>query len=231
MAARYLQSKDDSRKEQTGLTHVVVMGTGEPFENYEEVIRFCDMVSDEKALKLHPDAEGRILKAIAPRHITVSTCGIIPKIAAFAETKKRYNLAISLHAPDDEIRSRLMPINRKYGIVELIRAAGDYSRKTGRRVTLEYILLDGINDSPDCAEKLALLLKDNKTGFYVNLIPYNSVREFGFRGTEKTKALQFYDILMKNGIRATLRKERGTDIAAACGQLRAARQGQGERNG
>lgn len=198
------------------ITHVVIMGTGEPFDNYDEVIRFCDIVTSEKDLK---KLESPLAAApIAPRHITVSTCGLVPEILKFTETAKRYNLAISLHASNNEIRNRIMPINRKHPIEELIKAVDSYCSKTKRRVTFEYILLDGINDSDENAFELAGLLKT--TNAYVNLIPYNNVAEFSMHGSSKERALQFYDILMKNGIKVTLRKERGSDILAACGQLK-----------
>ncbi len=204
------------------VSHIVIMGTGEPFDNYAEVVRFCDLVSDADTLKNDP------FPAIAPRHITVSTCGIVPKIHEFAQTKKRYNLAITLHAPNNELRNRLMPVNKKYPLEELIPAAAEYCRKTKRRITFEYLLLDGINDSETHACELADLLKSMSSAasdyFYVNLIPYNAVSEFGFKGASKEQALLFYDVLMKNGIKATLRKERGADITAACGQLRLQRE-------
>ncbi len=223
MLGQVLATKED-------VSHIVVMGTGEPFDNYEEVIRFCNTISDPKLLSAHfqklnsreadtlKNAPGYTFSAVAPRHITVSTCGIVPKIYEFTETEKRFNLAISLHAPNNELRNQLMPVNKKYPLDELIPAAAEYCRKTKRRITFEYILLEGVNDSEEHAEELASLL--NNDSFYVNLIPYNNVNEFGFRGSEKEKALRFYDILMKNGLKATLRKEHGSDIAAACGQLR-----------
>ena len=207
-------SKDLS--EESLITHVVVMGTGEPFDNYAEVLQFCNLVSDPKTM-------GETL-AVAPRHITVSTSGIIPKILEFASTEKRFNLAVSLHAPTNDLRNRMMPVNRKYPVDELVKSALRYSKQTKRRVAFEYLLLDGINDSKKDALALADLLSfeglDSSDYFYVNLIPYNPVREFGLRGSEKETALKFYDVLMKQGIKATLRKEHGQDIAAACGQLR-----------
>ena len=225
-----VEKSENSDPAASKVTHIVVMGTGEPFDNYYEVLHFCDLVSDERkliayirkadALKNVPGkAVNASFKAIAPRHITVSTCGLVPKILEFAQTEKRYNLAISLHAPNNELRNQLMPVNKKYPLEELIPAAGDYCKKTKRRITFEYLLLDGINDSIECAAELSSLLTDPEH-FYVNLIPYNNVSEFGFRGSSKETALQFYDFLMKNGIKATLRKERGADITAACGQLR-----------
>jgi len=228
------------------VSHIVVMGTGEPFDNYDELLRFCDLVSDEgKLAAMIREADtlknvplrnkNTVFPAIAPRHITVSSCGLVPKILDFVKTDKRYNLAISLHAPNNKLRNRLMPVNRKYPLEELIPAAAEYCKKTRRRITFEYLLLDGVNDSSEHAKELAALLhqpflndepssgKDAENAaeyFYVNLIPYNVVSEFGFKGSSKEQALRFYDILMKNGIKATLRKERGADITAACGQLR-----------
>ena len=229
-----------ANKEGQQVSHIVVMGTGEPFDNYEELLRFCDLVSDERKLSAairEADALKNVpFSAIAPRHITVSTCGIVPKILEFAQTEKRYNLAISLHAPNNELRNRLMPVNKKYPLEELIPAAAEYCKMTKRRITFEYLLLDGINDSEKHACELADLLSSMNTDasgeklskvsdyFYVNLIPYNAVSEFGFNGASKEQALLFYDVLMKNWIKATLRKERGADITAACGQLRLQRE-------
>ena len=218
-----------------GISHIVVMGTGEPFDNYEEAVRFCDLISDERKLRALSEAALPVpLKAVAPRHITVSTCGLVPKILDFTQTEKRFNLAVSLHAPNNTLRDRLMPVNKKYPLEELIPAAAEYCRVTRRRITFEYLLLEGVNDSEDDARELAELLQspfrsgengdapraESADSFYVNLIPYNSVREFGFRGSDKETALRFYDVLMKHGVKATLRKERGADITAACGQLR-----------
>lgn len=210
LSAEEMKAQVSEAAKEDAITHVVVMGTGEPFDNFEEVTGFCDMISEGDKNAVY----------VAPRHITVSTCGIVPKIYEFAKTEKRYNLAISLHAPNNEIRDKLMPVNKKYPLEILMEAADDYTRTTGRRVSFEYILLEGVNDSNECAKELAALLSKNREYFYVNIIPYNGVSEFKFKGAEKEKALCFYDILMKNGIKATLRKERGTDIDAACGQLR-----------
>lgn len=201
----------------TQITHVVLMGTGEPFDNFEESVRFCDIISSEKLLRAAlPDCG---LSPVAPRHITVSTCGLVPRIYDFLNTKNRYNLAISLHAPNDALRNSLMPVNKKYPLKELMAAVSAYCAETKRRVTFEYILLDGVNDSDECALELSELLKGIDA--YVNLIPFNAVNEFAFKGASHEKALHFYDILMQNKIRTTLRKERGSDISAACGQLRA----------
>ncbi len=221
MLLQVLEAKKESA---SPVTHVVLMGTGEPFDNYDESVRFCDIISSEKLLagamaKLKAGYAQNLFAPVAPRHITVSTCGLVPGILNFIRTNNRYNLAISLHAPNDELRNRLMPVNRKYPLKELVAAVSEYTVSTRRRATFEYILLDGINDNDECAEELASLLKGLDA--YVNLIPFNPVKEFPFHGTGKAKALHFYDILMQNNIRATLRKERGSDIAAACGQLRA----------
>ncbi len=188
------------------ITHVVVMGTGEPFDNYDNVIRFIRTINVDKGL------------AIGQRHITVSTCGIVPMIYRYAHEPIRSNLAISLHAPNDELRNRLMPINRAYPLTKLIPACEYYFARTSRRLTFEYILLKDVNDSLEMADELAKLL--GGLNCYVNLIRYNPVSEFAFRQTDHEHASRFLDRLIKSGIVATLRKEQGADIAAACGQLR-----------
>lgn len=190
----------------TKVTHIVVMGTGEPFDNYDNVIRFIRIVNEAKGL------------AIGQRHITVSTCGVVPKILAYAEEPVRSNLAISLHAPNDELRTRLMPINKRYPLKDIIEACKTYFEKTSRRITFEYLLLSGVNDAPALADELSDLIRGLNA--YVNLIPYNHVSEFAFERTDMNRAMQFYDRLIKRGINATLRKEQGSDIDAACGQLR-----------
>jgi 23S rRNA (adenine2503-C2)-methyltransferase len=189
------------------VSHVVVMGIGEPFDNYEETIRFIDIINDPFGLE------------IGARHITVSTSGIIPRIYDFARETKQVNLAISLHAPSNTLRSSLMPINKKYPIEKLIKALKHYIKMTNRRVTFEYILLDGVNDSLDDAQELVKLISGMNV--YVNLIRYNPVSEFSYKGTSEKKAKAFHHYLMSNGITATLRREKGGDIDAACGQLRA----------
>ncbi|MFA5006060.1 MAG: 23S rRNA (adenine(2503)-C(2))-methyltransferase RlmN [Candidatus Izemoplasmatales bacterium] len=188
------------------VTHVVVMGTGEPFDNYDNVVEFIRIVNHPKGL------------AIGQRHITVSTCGIVPKILEYAEEPIRSNLAISLHAPNDELRSRIMKINRAYPLKDVIAACAAYFEKTGRRVTFEYILLSGVNDAVEQADELSDLIRGLNA--YVNLIPYNHVREFRYARTDMERAMRFYDRLAKRGINAVLRKEQGGDIDAACGQLR-----------
>ena len=187
------------------------MGTGEPFDNYEEVLRFCKIVNSDLGL------------AIGARHITISTCGIVPMIERFADEHYQYNLAISLHAPNDELRNQLMPINKAYPINTLISALKRYSVDNHRRLTIEYILLKDVNDKDIHAKELANLLQGMNA--YVNLIPYNEVDEHGFKATDEKGALHFYDLLMKHGVKATLRSKHGDDINAACGQLRARHEG------
>ncbi len=189
------------------LSHVVIMGTGEPFDNYDEVMRFCRTINHDKGL------------AIGARHITISTCGIVPKIRQFADEKVQYNLAVSLHAPNDSLRNELMPVNQAYPIKELLSALRYYTIKNNRRLTFEYILLKGVNDSEMHAKELANLLRGYNA--YVNLIPYNPVDEHGYQTSEDFITLRFYDTLMKNKIKCTLRTKHGDDIDAACGQLRA----------
>ncbi len=201
----YVQQELDKIGER--VSHVVVMGTGEPFDNYENVMNFLSVINTDVGL------------AIGARHITISTCGIVPKIIEFSQSHYQYNLAISLHAPNDELRSKLMPINKAYPIKELMRGLHIYMSENNRRLTFEYILLKGVNDSQLCAKQLANLLRG--TNSYVNLIPYNSVDEHGYQGVNFDAAMKFYDTIVKGGVRATIRKEHGGDIDAACGQLRA----------
>ena len=189
------------------VTHVVVMGTGEPFDNYENVMDFIRILNHPHGL------------AIGARHITVSTCGIVPKIYDYAKEGLQINLAISLHAPSDEIRKKIMPISFKYPMNELMEAVKYYEKNAGRRVTFEYILLNGINDSKEDAKKLAKLIKG--TLAYVNLIPYNSVDENKYKRSDDKSVRDYMDTLIKCGVNATIRREFGSDIDAACGQLRA----------
>lgn len=200
----YIQQELDAKEER--VSHIVVMGTGEPFDNYDNVMNFLATVNHDRGL------------AIGARHITISTCGIVPRIDAFAQEHTQYNLAISLHAPNDELRSRLMPINRAYPLSELMAALDRYGAENNRRLTLEYILLRGVNDQPVHARQLAALI--GRRNAYVNLIPYNAVDEKGFQGVDHAAAMVFYDQLMKLGVHCTIRKEHGSDIDAACGQLR-----------
>lgn len=188
------------------ISHVVVMGIGEPFDNYDNLIQFFKIINHPKGL------------AIGARHITVSTCGIIPKILEFSELELQINLAISLHAPTNELRNQLMPINKVYPLEQLIPALQTYIKKTNRRVTFEYILLDELNDSDFCAEELAKLLRG--LNCYVNLIPYNTTNNLKFKRSNTVQIMRFYDILKKNRINVTIRREFGSKISAACGQLR-----------
>ena len=189
------------------ITHIVVMGIGEPFDNYDNVMDFIKIVTSNKGIDL------------GIRHITVSTCGVIPGIEKFTNDLKGVNLAISLHAPNDTIRNKIMPISKVYKLPDLMQAIKNYIKVTNRRVTFEYIMLDGINDSLDCAKELSNLLKG--INCYVNLIPYNETENIEFVRSKKVQILAFYDILKKNGIEVTIRREFGGNVDAACGQLRA----------
>ena len=188
------------------ITHVVIMGIGEPFDNYDNFKRFVEIVNYQKGIN------------IGSRHITVSTCGIIPKIREFSEFPYQVNLAISLHAPNNEIRDMLMPINKVYPIQDLIKEIRNYIKVTNRRVTFEYILLSGINDSSECANELCDLVKG--LNCYINLIPYNETNNSGYKRSKKDTISNFYDIIKKRKINVTIRREFGSNISAACGQLR-----------
>jgi 23S rRNA (adenine2503-C2)-methyltransferase len=188
------------------VSHIVVMGIGEPFDNYDETLKFIGIINNPYGLE------------IGARHITVSTSGIVPKIYDFAEEEKQVNLAISLHAPNNSIRDKLMKINKVYSIYDVIRASRYYVEKTNRRITFEYILLSGVNDEVEHADELSDLLRG--LNCYVNLIRYNTVAEFDYEGSSEERANKFHARLLKRGINATLRREKGGDIDAACGQLR-----------
>lgn len=189
------------------VSHIVVMGTGEPFDNYDNVMDFIRIVNHPKAL------------AIGARHISVSTCGLVPGIMKYAHEGLQTNLAISLHAPNDEIRNKLMPVSRAYPMDKLMEAVKYYEQTAGRRVTFEYIMLEGINDTLECAKELVDLVKG--TLAYVNLIPYNPVDEHDFKRSNDKNVHKFFSYLMQHGVNTTVRKEFGNDIDAACGQLRA----------
>jgi 23S rRNA (adenine2503-C2)-methyltransferase len=189
------------------ISHVVLMGIGEPFDNYDNVIKFIKIINDPKGL------------AIGARHITISTCGIVPKIDELSKLAIQVNLAISLHASNDELRSKLMSINKVYNIESVIKSIKNYIDKTNRRVTFEYVMLKDINDSKENATELSSLLYG--INCYVNLIPYNETENIGFNRSENDKILEFYDILKKNRINVTIRREFGGILSAACGQLRA----------
>lgn len=188
------------------VSHVVVMGTGEPFDNYDNVLTFVHTCNEQKGL------------SIGARHITVSTCGLVDGIRKYADEGIQINLAISLHAPTDEIRKKIMPIANRYDLKQLMDAVHYYEDKGGRRVTFEYILLKGINDSKEDADALSDLIRG--TLAYVNLIPYNPVKEKPFERSSERTIKAFAEELMRRGINCTIRKEFGTDIDAACGQLR-----------
>lgn len=185
---------------------VVVMGIGEPMDNFDNIVKFISIINDAHGL------------AIGARHITVSTCGLVPKIYEFSNLNLQVNLAISLHAPTDEIRNSIMPVNKVYSIEVLIEAIRDYIAKTNRRVTIEYVMLNMVNDKVSDAETLAKLLKGMNV--YVNLIPYNETQNIGFKKSSKDRIDNFYNTLVKNKINVTIRREFGGSIKAACGQLR-----------
>ena len=188
------------------ISHVVVMGIGEPFDNYDNLVRFLKIINHPKGM------------AIGARHITVSTCGIVPKIKEFSNLGLQFNLAISLHAPNNEIRDMIMPINKAYPLDKLIPVLEEYYNNTNRRITFEYVLLEGINDSETCALELSKLVRN--LNCYINLIPYNETNNLNFKRSSTIQIMKFYDILKKNKINVTIRKEFGRKISAACGQLR-----------
>ncbi len=204
MVRQILMVEEDSK---IRISHVVLMGIGEPFDNYDNVISFIDIINTPKGID------------IGSRHITLSTSGIVPKIEKFMNYDKQVNLAISLHAPNDKIRSSIMEINKAYPLSKLMPAIKKYINKTNRRVTFEYIMLKGINDSIDNALELCELLKGMNC--YVNLIPYNETSHIEYKKSSKDTIMKFYDTLKKNGINVTVRREFGSKVNAACGQLRA----------
>lgn len=188
------------------INHVVIMGTGEPFDNYEEVGKFIRIINSKEGFDL------------GMRNITVSTCGIVPMIHRFAEDFPQVNLAISLHSGEDKLRSDIMPINKKYGIDELIQGCKDYIAKTNRRVTFEYTLIKDVNDDEKSANMLAQKLKG--LNCHVNLISLNSVDEVNLRGASSLQVFDFQKLLLNKGINTTIRRKLGMDIDGACGQLR-----------
>lgn len=196
----------DLDRDAARVSHMVVMGIGEPFDNYDHVLNAIKIINHDLGL------------AIGSRHMTISTCGIPSKIRQFAKETLQVNLAVSLHAPNDALRSSLMPINRAYPLAELMQAMREYYASSNRKVTYEYILLKDVNDSVQHAKALALLIKGQHA--YVNLIPYNKVAEQPFEQVSPQQAHRFFETLRKLGVTATLRMEHGADIDAACGQLR-----------
>ena len=189
------------------ISSVVVMGIGEPFDNYDNIMDFIRIINSPFGIQ------------IGARHITVSTSGIVPKIYEYANEDIQTNLAISLHAPNDELRNKIMKVNKAYNISELIQAINDYIEKTNRRVTIEYVMLNMVNDDSKCANELADLLQGMNV--YVNLIPYNETSHIEYKKTPNDRVMKFYDTLKRRGINVTVRREFGGNIDAACGQLRA----------
>ncbi len=200
-----IQKRLDEINERLG--NIVVMGTGEPFDNYDNVMKALSIINDPYGL------------AIGARHISISTCGLVPGINRFALEQVQYNLAISLHAPNDELRNQLMPINNAYPLDELFKALKNYASSNNRRLTFEYLLIQDLNDQEIHAKQIKELLKDLNA--YINLIPYNKVSELDYESSNEENSLRFYDLLKKNGVAVTLRQKKGDDIDAACGQLRA----------
>lgn len=203
-----VQQHLDKQGKDERVSHIVVMGIGEPFDNYDNLMDFLHVVNDQKGL------------SIGARHITVSTSGIAPKMYDFADEGIQVNLALSIHAPNNELRSQIMKINKAYPLEDLMPAIDYYLEKTNRRITFEYILLKDVNDHKEEAEQLARLLKNKRHLSYVNLIPYNPVADHPYERSEKEAILTFYETLMDRGIKCGVRTEHGTDIDAACGQLR-----------
>ncbi len=188
------------------ISNVVLMGMGEPFDNYDNVIRFLKLVSSEDSLN------------IGMRHITISTCGIVPRMRDFGDLKLQCGLSVSLHAPNDKLRSRTMPVNRRYPIADVIAASRYYVEKTNRRITFEYAMIDGENDSDALARELAALLKGMLC--HVNLIPVNNVTGAGYKKSSIKRQQAFVNILSDAGVNATVRRTLGSDIEASCGQLK-----------
>lgn len=207
IVAQVMTVQRDLDQHNERVSHIVIMGIGEPFDNYDNFLSFVKIVNDPKGL------------AIGSRHITVSTSGIVPKIRQFADEELQVNLAISLHSANDTTRSSIMKINNVYPLEQLKEAIDYYIDKTNRRITFEYLLLKGVNDSDQAAQELAEFARNKLV--YVNLIPYNAVAESNYEQSTKEQVLRFYDLLKKKNINVTIRREHGSDITAACGQLRA----------
>lgn len=188
------------------ISNIVLMGMGEPLDNFDNVVRFIHLVSSEKGLN------------IGKRHITLSTSGVVPKIYKLADLEMQITLSVSLHAPNDLMRSATMPINDAYNILSLMEAVRYYIDKTHRRVSFEYAMIDGVNDSDSCAKELGKLIKGMLA--HVNLIPVNSVKGSDYRKSNKERLISFTNILNSYGISATVRRTLGSDIDASCGQLK-----------
>ena len=203
-----VQKHLDERGDGERVSHIVVMGIGEPFDNYNNLLDFIHVVNHGDGL------------AIGARHITVSTSGLAHKIYDFADTELQVNLAISLHAPNNDLRTQIMKINRAFPIEKLMKSVDYYLSKMNRRITFEYIMLRDVNDHEREAKELAKLLKNKRHLSYVNLIPYNSVDESGYQRSRSEDIQAFHETLKRNGIQSGVRWENGADIDAACGQLR-----------
>ena len=197
-----MAGKDSGQK----ISSIVLMGIGEPLDNFDNVMDFLEILSSPQGLNL------------SLRHVSLSTCGLVDGIYRLMEKKLQLTLSISLHAPNDEIRSQTMPVNHKYPMDELLRACREYFKQTGRRISFEYALIEGVNDTPECAQQLCQKLKG--MGAHVNLIPVNPVKERDYRRSSRDRIRRFQQILERNHITATVRRELGSDINAACGQLR-----------
>ena len=186
--------------------NIVIMGSGEPMDNFQNVVQFLKLINSDKGLH------------ISARNITVSTCGLVDKIRELADLQLQITLAISLHAPNDELRKTMMPIANKYSIEQIMEACRYYLKQTGRRISFEYSLVKGVNDTQECAEQLSGLL--HGMNCHVNLIPVNPIKERDYRQSEKKAIAAFKNKLERNGINVTIRREMGRDIDGACGQLR-----------
>ena len=208
LAASEILSQVQAASQDAGvrISHIVLMGMGEPLDNYENVLRFLELVTSPEGLQ------------IGMRHISLSTCGIVDKIYDLADRKYQLTLSVSLHAPNDAIRSRTMPINNRWNIGELLQACKYYGAKTGRRISFEYALIQGVNDTDACALELAGRLKGILA--HVNLIPVNDVTGTGYRKSRIEQQKRFVSLLESRGIPATVRRTLGSDIEASCGQLR-----------
>lgn len=188
------------------ISHIVLMGMGEPLDNFDNVMRFIELVTDERGVN------------ISMRNISLSTCGIIPRINELLDKHLQLTLSISLHAPDNEIRSQIMPVNIKYPVDDLLKVCRKYTKETSRRISFEYSMLLGFNDTDECAKLLASKLKGMLC--HVNLIPVNEVAESPYKPSTPERIEKFIEILSKSGINATVRRKLGSDIDASCGQLR-----------
>lgn len=189
------------------ISNVVLMGMGEPLDNFDQVMRFLELVGEEKGL------------SIGMRHISLSTCGIVDKIYELMDKKLQLTLSVSLHAPNDKLRNTIMPINKRYNVQELIKACRDYTETTGRRISFEYALIKGFNDTEECAKELKNLFKGMLA--HINLIPANPVHKGKFEKPDKGAVYRFCELLNSYGLNATVRRTLGSDIDASCGQLRA----------